>query len=331
MAPGRLMSYVGGKEDAGQTRSWAPGFIKTESKEADIVRDLAQLKQDDSSQAGGAFDTDYEEDSVSTSSYLPPHRLQRRISVPDGAGHDSYPPTTSGAPSSTTSSTALRPHNSTRSASRHSFNPTPPAVVPFAHQHQRALVRDRHDREAMPPQDMPQSQSFSHHTSMPSPPSPKGQIMYNEANAWTFDLDYDHAELSQKTYEELQDESFDFDPQARPLGVDDGDNHSGLTLEERLESARKMPDEQQSALIQALSITEWEEAGQWFMDQFAVLNTRSIQCRQEMRALAQSQEAVVARRFSAVEEEDNQLRRTIDNMEASGRAFIAAATHKRKR
>ncbi|KAF2403439.1 hypothetical protein EJ06DRAFT_527059 [Trichodelitschia bisporula] len=77
-------------------------------------------------------------------------------------------------------------------------------------------------------------------------------------------LDYTPAELDKMTYEELQTQKFDYDP--NPPQLDDYDASQPLPM--RMKAFMKRPEDDKRKFFVSLSADEQKEAEAWFMDQF---------------------------------------------------------------
>lgn len=108
-------------------------------------------------------------------------------------------------------------------------------------------------------------------------------------------LDYDPTTLQTMTYTDLQTQPFDHNPRPPPPPLPE----SLLTapLPSRLEHIATLPDEaDRSTFFATLPLTEWEEAGDWFVERFGELVKKMRGARTERRRVAAEFEDEVARR-----------------------------------
>jgi hypothetical protein len=135
------------------------------------------------------------------------------------------------------------------------------------------------------------------------------------------DGDYDHDTLLGMKYEDLKNEDFDTDPRGR-RHVLHGENLL-KPLVERLELVQKNLDVgQQSDFFRSLPTTEWEDAGDWFLDQFQRIIQRTKQSRQSKRKLAQEFEDEVEKRYKHVSKKEHQVEQAMDKMKAQGESLV---------
>jgi hypothetical protein len=135
------------------------------------------------------------------------------------------------------------------------------------------------------------------------------------------DGDYDHNTLFKMKYEDLKNEDFDTDPRAKLQVLHEEDLQK--TLVERLDLAQEKLDAgQQSDFFRSLPTTEWEEAGDWFLDQFQSIIQRTKQARQTKRKLAQEFEDEVEKRHKHVSKKYHQVEQAMDKMKAQGEGMV---------
>jgi DNA-binding protein H-NS len=79
---------------------------------------------------------------------------------------------------------------------------------------------------------------------------------------------------------------------------------------------------QQSEFFRSLPTTEWEDAGDWFLDQFQNIVQRIRQARQKKRKLAQDFEAEVEKRYEHVSKRQNQVQHAMDRMKEQGEGLV---------
>lgn len=141
--------------------------------------------------------------------------------------------------------------------------------------------------------------------------------------------DYDHKTLFGMSYEQLRNESFDTDPRARPSVLSKEDLQKPLV--ERLELVQQNPDAvQQSEFFQSLPTTEWEDAGDWFLDRFQDIIRRTKEARQKKRKLAQEFEAEVEKRHEHVSKRQHQVQQAMEKMKSQGEGLVPRSPRSRK-
>jgi hypothetical protein len=135
------------------------------------------------------------------------------------------------------------------------------------------------------------------------------------------DGDYDHDTLFEKKYEDLKNEDFDTDPRAKPQVLLKEDLEKPFV--ERLGLVQKNLDAgQQSDFFRLLPTGEWEDAGDWFLDQFQSIIQRTKQARQSKRKLAQDFENEVEKRHKHVSKKRHQVEQAMDKMKAQGEGLV---------
>ncbi|KAG9192611.1 hypothetical protein G6011_11345 [Alternaria panax] len=133
--------------------------------------------------------------------------------------------------------------------------------------------------------------------------------------------DYDQKTLLKMKYKELKDEPFDLDPRAPPPMLADEELQKPLV--ERLPLVQKNLDMgQQTQFFRSLPTTEWEDAGDWFLDQFQDIIQRTKQARQKKRKLAQEFEAEVEKRYDHLSKKQQQVQEAMDKMKEQGEGLV---------
>lgn len=141
-------------------------------------------------------------------------------------------------------------------------------------------------------------------------------------------LDYDYEALVQKPYSDLHEELFDHDPtQPTPVLPDDLVNSS---LEQRIEHVQNLDPAQQQDFFASLTMSEWEEAGDWFLDQFGAILKNMKAARKEKRRIAAEFEEEVFRRNKQVARKKRGIDEALEGMKMSGMGVLSG-TPKKKR
>jgi hypothetical protein len=133
------------------------------------------------------------------------------------------------------------------------------------------------------------------------------------------DVDYGESQLKNMAYSELQDESFDHMPQH--LRIDANELQTG-DLVSRIETAQNLGAEQQELLFNSLNIKEWEEAGEWFVEQFGQLMKKIVETRKAKRRVAEEIEKEIADRNTTVESMDKKTKDVLSEMKEQGREIL---------
>jgi hypothetical protein len=125
-------------------------------------------------------------------------------------------------------------------------------------------------------------------------------------------LDYADEQLRGMAYAELRDEPFDAPPKD---GKQEGEKES---VAARVEAGLTAEPEQQELAFNAMTLEEWEEAGEWFVGRFAETVRRMAEVRKRKRRVGREAEEAVARRNEAVEEGERGTKAVLDEMKERG-------------
>lgn len=133
--------------------------------------------------------------------------------------------------------------------------------------------------------------------------------------------DYDRPALFKMSYSELRDEDFDTVPRADPPVLSGDMLQKPLT--ERLEHVQKSFDAvDQGRFFSSLSTTEWEDTGDWFLDQFSSIIKKTKEARQEKRKAAMAFEDEVEKRHRYVAKKQHQVTVSLEKMKTHGQGLI---------
>ncbi|USP73533.1 hypothetical protein yc1106_00807 [Curvularia clavata] len=133
--------------------------------------------------------------------------------------------------------------------------------------------------------------------------------------------DYDPETLFQMNYETLKNESFDIDPRAKRPVLSEEDTKKPLA--ERLILVQKNLDPaKQAEFFHSLPTSEWEDAGDWFLDQCQNMIQRMKQARQKKRKLAQEFEDEMEKRHKHVSKKHRQVEQAMEKMKAQGENLV---------
>ncbi|KAM0246799.1 hypothetical protein ACHAQJ_010091 [Trichoderma viride] len=134
-------------------------------------------------------------------------------------------------------------------------------------------------------------------------------------------LDYDDMALSNMDYNELQREPFDFDPSKATTHV--GIGGSAETLGAKLEQYQHQPEKEQRFMFRSLDVDDWEEAGDWFADQFADIMQKLREARRNKRRMMQEFENEAASREEAVRLRTEAIDRKLTKMKQDGQRVVS--------
>ncbi|VUC21793.1 unnamed protein product [Clonostachys rosea] len=132
--------------------------------------------------------------------------------------------------------------------------------------------------------------------------------------------DYDDIALSSKTFADLQNEPFDFDPSKAILR--NGHRNDSDDLSTTLEQFKHQSEKDQEAFFSNMSMNDWEESGDWFVDQFADIMKRLKTVRREKRQMIQAFEAEAAARENLVRCRSDAIDLKLEKMKHNGQRVI---------
>ena len=140
--------------------------------------------------------------------------------------------------------------------------------------------------------------------------------------------DYDEDVLFDMKYEQLKDESFDTNPRATPPVLPEELRSRSLT--ERLEYAQNLDPANQSEFFGALPTEEWEDAGDWFLDQFDAIIKKTREARQKKRTAAKSFEKEIEERHQHVAKKQRLVASAMSKMKAQGEGLVPRSSRPSK-
>lgn len=126
------------------------------------------------------------------------------------------------------------------------------------------------------------------------------------------------------SYADLREQAFDYDPQRAALQQQQNitTTPANGTLEERLEHYRRKGTMDQHDFFTRVTVEEWEEAGDWFLMQFAAVMGRMRQARREKRAIVQRFEEDIAAREEAVRGKMEGIAQTLEDLKQEGQTMM---------
>ncbi|KAH9903969.1 extracellular mutant protein 11-domain-containing protein [Xylariomycetidae sp. FL2044] len=135
-----------------------------------------------------------------------------------------------------------------------------------------------------------------------------------------YDLDYDDGILSRMNYAQLKDEAFDYDPaQAEAQATVDPPRG---TLPEKLAHFLDKDEESQSDFFTKMPVREWEDSGDWLLEQFGEVMQRFKVARQMKRALVRRFEDEIAERDAAVANKAQFIDNTLIELKTDGEVMM---------
>lgn len=133
-------------------------------------------------------------------------------------------------------------------------------------------------------------------------------------------IDYDDTALQRMSFEELQNEPFDHDPTkevpkspAKPP-VDN--------LSDRLKFYGEKNDDSQAELFTQMSVRDWEDSGDWFLEQFGDVVRRMREARQAKRKMVEQFETEVSNREEAVRLKKESIDRKLSKLKNDSHAMM---------
>lgn len=133
-------------------------------------------------------------------------------------------------------------------------------------------------------------------------------------------IDYDDTALQRMSFEELQNEPFDHDPTkevpqspAKPP-VDN--------LSDRLKFYGEKDEDSQAHLFAQMSVRDWEDSGDWFLEQFGDVVRRMKEARQAKRAMVEKFETEVSNREEAVRLKKESIDRKLSKLKNDSHAMM---------
>lgn len=134
-------------------------------------------------------------------------------------------------------------------------------------------------------------------------------------------LDYNDAELHAMSYSDLRSQAFDFDPQTAAL-QQTAVPPSGGTIEDRLDHYKNKGSIDQHQFFTRISIEEWDEAGDWFLEQFSSVVQKMKTARKNKRRLVAQFEEEISAREEAVRGKIEGIGRTLEDLKQEGQTMM---------
>lgn len=133
-------------------------------------------------------------------------------------------------------------------------------------------------------------------------------------------IDYDDAVLQQMSFAELQNEPFDHDPTrevAQSPSKPPADN-----LDTSLEFYRSKDENVQAQFFTQMSVRDWEDSGDWFLQQFGNIVNKMRDARQAKRKMVEGFEMEISSREEAVRRKKESIDRRLSKLKQDGDAMM---------
>lgn len=133
--------------------------------------------------------------------------------------------------------------------------------------------------------------------------------------------DYNDAELNAMSYAELQKQDFDYDPQT--AAMQQTSVPAGNSLEDKLAYYKDKDSLDQHQFFTQIPIGDWEDAGDWFLDQFSGIVQKLKKARKEKREMVAQFEAEINGREEAVRIKMEGIGRTLQELKQEGQNMMS--------
>jgi hypothetical protein len=134
------------------------------------------------------------------------------------------------------------------------------------------------------------------------------------------DIDYDEEALRKMNFAELQNEPFDHDPTRQVItspAKPPADN-----LDDRLEFYRSKDEDAQAQLFTHMSVREWDDSGDWFLERFSSIVTGMKEARQAKRKIVEQYEKEVSEREEEVRRNKEAIDRKLSKLKHDSSAML---------
>ncbi|KAI9756659.1 MAG: hypothetical protein M4579_003748 [Chaenotheca gracillima] len=138
------------------------------------------------------------------------------------------------------------------------------------------------------------------------------------------ELDFPLETLEKMSYADLKAQHFDHDPNATLFQLPQEFASSDLSTQ--MSHVSTLNVEQQSEFCNSLGAAEWEEAGDWFLDQFSSMLTRMKDARRDKRKLASEFEAEIEKRDASVRKKGEDIDDVLYTMKRGGQEVLSGKT-----
>lgn len=134
------------------------------------------------------------------------------------------------------------------------------------------------------------------------------------------DIDYDDADLERMSFAELQNEPFDHDP-AREVPQSPAKPPAD-NLGDRLKFYDGKDENIQAQFFTEMPVRDWEESGDWFLEQFGDIVKRMREARQAKRKMVEQYETEISNREEVVRRKKENIDRKLSKLKHDGDAMM---------
>ncbi|KAK5700345.1 hypothetical protein LTR17_022992 [Elasticomyces elasticus] len=138
-------------------------------------------------------------------------------------------------------------------------------------------------------------------------------------------LDHELPALYKMEYDELKAATFDIDPNSNAASVE------GQSLEKKMQNASSLQPKLQASFFTTLDISQWEQAGDWFLDRFGEVMGQLKHARQEKRKAAREFEDEIEKRHNAIDKKRKFTDDALSDMKMSGGKVLQGTPKKAKK
>ncbi|KAI7282906.1 hypothetical protein KC345_g3244 [Hortaea werneckii] len=138
--------------------------------------------------------------------------------------------------------------------------------------------------------------------------------------------DYEPQELRNMDFQTLKGTTFDFKPYSSPFTLPNA--HPTDDLAQKLFAASELNRKDQAKFFAGLTIGDWEQAGDWFLDRFGDVMKRLKEARREKREAAKRFEEEVEHRHDAVSKKRKLTDNALSEMKTSGALVLQGTPRK---
>lgn len=151
-------------------------------------------------------------------------------------------------------------------------------------------------------------------------PVPRQPIRQHPTKKRHRDIDYDEAALRKMSFAELQNEPFDHDPTrelAKSPARPPADN-----LGDRLVFYSNKDENAQAQFFTQMPVREWEDSGDWFLEQFGDIVSKMKETRQMKREIVDQYETEISMREEEVRRKKGSIDRKLSKLKQDSAAML---------
>ncbi|KAK4499121.1 hypothetical protein PRZ48_009633 [Zasmidium cellare] len=192
----------------------------------------------------------------------------------------------------------------------------PPPVAPSTHIQPPQAIGSNRGAGKLRPVQMPREEPATEPARDPEP-------------AMEPDTDYSLSTLYSMEFDDIHQQSFDFDPNAGEFKFPD--NVATNDLSQKLNVIGKMSPDIQGSFFASLDIETWEEAGDWFLQRFSGLTKQLKDNRRQKRKQVQILEEEIRNRHDAVSKKQKTTIDALSEMKESGGKVLQGTPKKARK